>query len=475
VDIVTARRAGVYTRISDDRAGQGLGVNRQDLDCTAMCERLGWEIVDRYVDNDITASQGKRRPNYERLMDDLRSGRIDAVASYHPDRLHRSPKELEHFIDVIESTGAAVATVLVGLYDLSTPSGRLIARTLGAFARYESEHKGERIRRKHLEIAQAGRRPGGGWRPFGFQTDGLTIDPEEAELVREAARRVIAGESIRSICTDWNDRGIPTTTGRTWNQTVMRRLLTAHSTAGLRELRGLVVPAIWPAILDEATWRRTRAVLLDPDRRTNFVHVRRYLLTGFLTCGRCGAKLVARPRSDKRRAYVCARGPKFSGCGQLGVLAEPLEEAVAAVLFARADSPRVVEAIRAQHARADEEDLLSQLAEDEAALEQLARDHYVDKVIGKGQFLAASQGLERRVAATRRRLLHQGGDAVAAGWTGEGGALRTAWPTLNLHQRRAVLQAFVEEIRLGPAVRGRNRFDPDRITPAMGGDVIFRF
>jgi hypothetical protein len=38
-----------------------------------------------------------------------------------------------------------------------------------------------------------------------------------------------------------------------------------------------------------------------------------------------------------------------------------------------------------------------------------------------------------------------------------------------------VLQAFVEEIRLGPAVRGRNRFDPDRITPAMGGDVIFRF
>jgi site-specific DNA recombinase len=49
--------------------------------------------------------------------------------------------------------------------DLSTPSGRMVARQLGAVARYESEHKSERQRRKHQELAEASKSSGGGARP----------------------------------------------------------------------------------------------------------------------------------------------------------------------------------------------------------------------------------------------------------------------------------------------------------------------
>jgi hypothetical protein len=51
-------RAAIYTRISDDHTGEELGVQRQLDDCTALAERLGWEAVARYDDNDISAYSG---------------------------------------------------------------------------------------------------------------------------------------------------------------------------------------------------------------------------------------------------------------------------------------------------------------------------------------------------------------------------------------------------------------------------------
>lgn len=157
-----SKRAAIYCRISrDDREGSGLGVKRQETDCRALAKRLGWTVAEVYTDNDVSAYSGKPRPAYKRMLGDLRAGNVNAVLAWHTDRLHRSPRELEEFIDVIEAGKAVVHTVQAGPLDLSTPSGRLVARNLGAAARYESEHKAERIRRKHLESAEQGRWSGG--------------------------------------------------------------------------------------------------------------------------------------------------------------------------------------------------------------------------------------------------------------------------------------------------------------------------
>src|SRR4051794_12379321 len=176
------RHVAIYVRISDDREGAGLGVARQEADCRQRAELLGWSVADVYVDNDLSAYSGRPRPQYARLLADLRSGRADAVLAWHTDRLHRSPKELEEFIDVCETRGVAVETVKAGPVDLSTPAGRAVARTLGAWARYESEHKAERNRRKALELAEAGKLSGGGTRPYGYNDDRLTIREDEAAI-----------------------------------------------------------------------------------------------------------------------------------------------------------------------------------------------------------------------------------------------------------------------------------------------------
>src|SRR3954468_24691066 len=97
--------AATYARISADSTGSRLGVSRQIEDCHALAERRGWPVADTYVDNDLSAYSGKPRPEYRRMLEDIKSGRIDAVIVWHLDRLHRHPRELEEFFETCDAAG----------------------------------------------------------------------------------------------------------------------------------------------------------------------------------------------------------------------------------------------------------------------------------------------------------------------------------------------------------------------------------
>src|SRR4051812_7181522 len=155
-------RAAIYCRISDDRRGLGLGVARQQQDCLALAGRHGWQVTAAFVDNDVSAYSGKPRPQYDQLMRAVHGGEVDVVVAWDPDRLHRSPAELEGFIAAVERAGVDVVTVQAGRWDLSTASGKLGARMVGSIARHESDHKSERGRRALAQKRGAGRGRGRG-------------------------------------------------------------------------------------------------------------------------------------------------------------------------------------------------------------------------------------------------------------------------------------------------------------------------
>src|SRR5256885_9596897 len=94
-----AARTAIYCRISDDRTGEAAGVARQEQDCRDLADRRGWEVVGLYIDNDLSAYNGHQRPEYARLLEDIRAGFVDGVVVWHLDRLHRSPKELQSVLE----------------------------------------------------------------------------------------------------------------------------------------------------------------------------------------------------------------------------------------------------------------------------------------------------------------------------------------------------------------------------------------
>ena len=461
-------RVALYLRISQDEAGDALGVARQKKECTDLCGRHGWHVAGLYVDNDVSAFTGRVRPEYQRLLRDLRGGRFDMVVTWHPDRLHRSPRELEEFVEIVERAGVGVETVTTGRVDLSSPSGRLHARMLGSIARYESEHKSERLKAKMNELAHAGKVGGGGPRPFGFEQDRRRVREDEAILIREAASRVLAGDSLYSIVIDWTARGVATVTGKKWTTTHVRTFLCSARVAGLRSHHGAVVAkAEWPAILDEPTWVRVRAILMDSARARRRV-IRSYLLTGILTCEACGNSLVATPRGRKHpgggkvtdetgsvRAYGCVKSS--GGCGRVYTLAEPVEAFVRDVVLRRLDGARLDRA-RKRLATGDDGAVLDHIADEEARIGQLARD-FADRLLSRDAFLAAQRAIGDRVEVLRARLA----EAARVSALDSVVDVRAEWNGLGIERQRAIIKAVLAKITVGPATGVRNRFNPERI------------
>jgi DNA invertase Pin-like site-specific DNA recombinase len=477
-----SRRGGLYLRISDDREGEGLGVERQRKDCERLARQRGVPIVaPPYIDNGISAYNGKRRPAYERLLADIRAGAIDVVIAWHPDRLTRRPLDLEEFIALVEERGVEVFTVTAGDIDLSTPTGRAVGRTVAAWARQESEHKAERIRRKHQEIAERGLWSGNGRRPFGFRNDraakNLIVVPEEAAMIREAADRVLAGDSISGIITDWNRRGLRTVTGSPWSREVLRHTLTSGRVAGLRylgqwERRGgrsrkvgerLMADAKWPAILTREQHEQLRAVLRDPARRLTPGPARRYLLSGIAKCGRCGRGLAGRPHRDGRPRLVCPGPPTGSGCNGTTIMADPADAEVVAQVLSTVSGPDFAAAMREQALASAPAPLLADLRRIEAKQEELAHAYAAD-AIGMREWITARDHLEADAADLRRRIGEGTRSPILHSTAGMSRKqLERHWDGLDLSGRRAFLQAFVSEVVINRARPGYNRFDPARI------------
>jgi hypothetical protein len=184
-------------------------------------------------------------------------------------------------------------------------------------------------------------------------------------------------------------------------------------------------------------------------------------------CGLCGAKLVARPRGDKRRCYVCATGPNFHGCGKIRSLSEPLEALVVEAVIARLDGPPLAAAVKAASWTVGDAD---------AALGRLAQ--IAARVIELGEMWAAEEVTREFVAAATRQLeeeraklaatvqVDRGTRALAA--LGDTVDLASRWPTLGFDRQRGIVEAVVENVTIGPAVKGRNFFDPSRV------DVIWK-
>jgi site-specific DNA recombinase len=115
-------------------------------------------VAEEYVDDDVSAYSGKRRPAYGRMLDDIQDGHRDAIIVWHIDRLHRKPIELEELARTFERAGVTDLRTVHGAFDLGAGDGMLIARLLAAVAANESDSKRRRGRRKMQEIAEAGRR-----------------------------------------------------------------------------------------------------------------------------------------------------------------------------------------------------------------------------------------------------------------------------------------------------------------------------
>lgn len=201
------RRAAKYRRISEDREGRELGIQRQDEDLDELGERRGLTFVDNYVDNDTGASSKSRkpRPDYTRMLADARAGKFEVIAAYTTGRVTRRPREFEDLIDLSVECGIEFMYVRSPEFDLRTAQGRRIARQLAAQDAGESEEISERVTRESKARAMRGGNHGGR-RCSGYTADGKSLIPAEAVELARGVDEVLRGTPLGTLTREINIR-----------------------------------------------------------------------------------------------------------------------------------------------------------------------------------------------------------------------------------------------------------------------------
>lgn len=502
-------RIGLYARISDAEDTNGVERQIAQLRRTTVPTHywldrfdLTAEIAGDYVDNNVSAYDPKRtRPEWTRLLDDLSTGRLDAVAAYALDRLFRQPYDFELLLRAMQVGGANyILTDTNDNMDLASGEGVLNARLQAAIANEETRKTKGRITLFHNHAAEAGK-PSGGPRRFGYDVDQMVVREDEAAIVREMARRVIAGESLHSLAMELNARGVrpagvsasersnlqrakdgleaePSTPSR-WVNANLRRVLSAPYLAGIRVHRQTTYDAQWPAILDRTTHEVVRAALLNPARGTGPKGAGdRYELTGLMRCGRCGSKMYRVPvmeaPSDKRaiartgaKVTVAHRGATTwmchrtnGGCGRVARRPDPTEGWIIAEVVHQLSDPDFVAGLQQASPGLIERAEVMLALREATALREEAQVAYYAPAPGTPRLprhvyerIDADHG--QRVGALEGKLSSLSAAAgVDLSHLTEPGPLLERWEGIEVPARRALLRLVVECVRVLPAGKG---------------------
>lgn len=462
-------RTAIYTRISqdkkkngDDEAGEpvgqhgdGLGVQRQEEDCRKLAAQLERDVTRVYSDNDISAYSGKRRPDFEQMLGDMKAGEFDALICWHTDRLYRSMKDLERLIEIAEPARVQIRTVQGGDLDLSTSAGKMIARILGSVARQESDHMSERRVRFNRQKAELGI-----WqtvhRPFGYTTTGEPLEPE-ATIVRKAVSDVLAGKSIRRVAIEWNEAGIKTVFGKTWSGPRVRRLLVNPRYAALKVHRGKIVgPGDWEPLIDEDTHRGMVAYLSDPSRKAGSTFERKYQGSGVYRCGACGGPMRSAFPGGKytARVYACRDGNHVTRLG------EPLDDYVSMLVVERLSQPDVHLVLEDGNS-VDVAELHTQRAALQARLDELA-GMFGEGVIDGSQLRRGTAELRSRVTVVDSQLAEAARTNPVAELLTAGVQIAQRWQETSPDKRGKVIDTLMV-VSVLPSPKGTKGFHPEYI------------
>jgi DNA invertase Pin-like site-specific DNA recombinase len=436
----TERLVGA-TRISKSRADE----TSTDTQATAIegwCTLHHAELVEIVEDNGRSAYKKAQRYNREgprRALQLIKAGAATGLICWKIDRVARNARDLLNLIHEIEELGGIFVSVTENI-DTSNGMGRAMVTIIGALAELESAQKSERIE-SWQEDRRLKRKTPTGPRPFGYTRtrNELHIDKAEAKMIRDAARAVVAGQSLRSLV-----QRFPLT------QRALRRVLTTPTTAALREIDGIFVDCsdVWEPILDRQTWEQLRTILLDDQRRTNpGGSARRHLLSGLLECGKgtCDGRFRIKTTHKAGNRYECAKCSQSVPEADTDELIEQgVKDALDAVTWKRLRR-RGGAAVNT----ADVEKRLAELAE--RSVLPVTDDDYITPA----EWEVMRKGIKQQLAdaAAQPVELPDVSDP------------RREWGRLSIDERRLLITAVMPRIVVGQATPGRSYFDAERITP----------
>lgn len=336
-------KVAIYIRVSTqyqvDRAS--LPVQREELINYAKYV-LGIEDYEVFEDAGYSA-KNTDRPDYQQMMARVRTGEFTHILVWKIDRISRNLLDFAAMYAELKRLGVTFVSKNEQ-FDTSSAMGEAMLKIILVFAELERNMTSERVSAVMLSRANDGIWNGGKV-PFGYSYDKqeklFHVYEPEAKIVLHIYDLYEAIKSLTVVAKTLNEKGVRSRTGKPWNPTTIRTMLTNPFYAGTYrynyrdetnakrfavkpEAEWVMVEDHHPAIVTRERQNHIAAILQSKQRGwvgsgTTYQRKNTHIFAGLLRCGCCGSTMVStvdRPRSDGWRpsVYICARRRRFNDC-----------------------------------------------------------------------------------------------------------------------------------------------------------------
>ena len=340
-DAINHQKVAIYIRVSTqyqvDRAS--LPVQREELINYAKYA-LGIESYTVFEDAGYSA-KNTDRPDYQQMMARVRIGEFSHILVWKIDRISRNLLDFSGMYQELKQLGVTFVSKNEK-FDTSTAMGEAMLKIILVFAELERNMTSERVSAVLMSRASDGVW-NGGKTPFGYsydkQSKTFSVDESEAKIINLIYDRYEAIQSLTSVAKELNEKGVRSRTGKPWNPTTIRTMLTSPFYVGTYrynyrdessskrfvfkpESEWVLVDEHHPAIISKERQSRIIAILQSKQRGKPYQTYQRkhvHVFSGLLRCGHCGSNMAAtidRERADGWRPsiYHCTRRRRFADC-----------------------------------------------------------------------------------------------------------------------------------------------------------------
>lgn len=303
-------KTGIYLRVStEEQAKEGFSINAQKEKLTSYANINDWEIYDFYIDDGISGKNITDRPSVKRLIEDVKSGKVNNVLIYKLDRLTRSVKDLINLIELFEEHNCSFNSVTEKL-DTSNAVGRMFIKIIGIFAEFERENLAERVSFGYEQKTREGNYTntnGVNGYDYIVGSGELVVNEVEKDIVNRIFDLYLEGTSMLKIAKKFNQEQVPTKRGGDWSQATIKSILTnplyigkiRYGVGKKNQNKAFKVDGTQECIIDEEKFYKTQEVMKKRKHYCNkkFPSEKAYF-TMTLRCHKCGAKL--HPKMSKQ-------------------------------------------------------------------------------------------------------------------------------------------------------------------------------
>lgn len=312
-------RVAAYARVSTDREEQEDSFERQVTYYTGYIKnRTDWEFAGIYADPGITGTQADKRPDFLRMINDCKAGKIQKILCKSIARFARNTVDLLSYIRELRELGIGVYFES-GNIDTTTPAGDILLTVLAATAENESRSISTNVKWAMEKKFQNGDVMLNYTRFLGYTRDEnkeLVIVPEEAEIVKRIYREYLCGYGVTIIAKRLTDDKIPTPSKKNkWGTTVIYNILKNEKYYGTAILGKTIKKDVVskkrikndgtqqmyinedciPVIISKETFDavqeeiKRRGELRSVTKTHNGKYSSKYAFSKMITCGECGS------------------------------------------------------------------------------------------------------------------------------------------------------------------------------------------